>query len=98
MTNRYCEFLGIDVPSLEEVEDLREANADSLLIVALLERGDAKALSEAAERFRADGRWEIGEGSGALFSARKAVRARVETARRWVAMRPDPASKDVPGQ
>lgn len=55
MTNRYCEVLGINVPSLEQVRDQREANTYSLLIVALLERGNAMTLGEVAERFEAAG-------------------------------------------
>ena len=40
-----------------------------------------------------DGRWAIAEGADALVrSARKAVRARVAMARKYAAMRPDPAA------
>ena len=55
MANRYCEVLGINVPSLAQVRDHREAITYSLLIVALLERGDAMTLREVAERFEAAG-------------------------------------------
>jgi hypothetical protein len=51
VANPYCQTLGIGVPSLEKVKEHREANAYSLLIVALLERGDAMTLIEVAERF-----------------------------------------------
>ncbi|MDN5870120.1 MAG: hypothetical protein L0H73_05295 [Nitrococcus sp.] len=49
--NPYCAVLGIDVPRLEVVKDHREANYYSLLIVALLERGEPITLEEAARRF-----------------------------------------------
>lgn len=55
MTNRYCEALGIGVPVLERVKDQRDANTYSLLLVALLERGEAMTLAEVAERFAAAG-------------------------------------------
>ncbi len=55
MTNSYCDALRIEVPALENVKDHPEANAYSLLIVALLERGDAMTLAEVAERFAAAG-------------------------------------------
>jgi len=55
MTNSSCQALGIDVPALEAVKDHREANSYALLIVALLERGDAMTLREVAERFAAAG-------------------------------------------
>ena len=51
MANIWCEVLGIKVPSLERVKDHREANTYSLLIVALLERGESMTLLEVAERF-----------------------------------------------
>ncbi len=55
MINRYCEVLGMEVPELGQVADHREANTYSLLIVALLERGDAMTLGEVADRFEAAG-------------------------------------------
>ncbi len=55
MTNPYCDALRIEVPVLENVRDHPEANAYSLLIVALLERGDVMTLAEVAERFAAAG-------------------------------------------
>jgi hypothetical protein len=55
MTNAWCEVLGIEVPTLERVKDHREANTYSLLIVALLERGDAMTLAKVAARFEAAG-------------------------------------------
>jgi len=41
----------IDVPSLERVKDHPEANNYSLLIAALLERGEPMTLEEVAGRF-----------------------------------------------
>ena len=55
MTNPYCDVLRIDVPVLEEVKDHPDANTYSLLIVALLERGDAMTLADVAQRFAAAG-------------------------------------------
>ena len=46
-TNTYCKALGIKVPCLEDVRNSPEANFYSLLIVALLERGDLPAHGEA---------------------------------------------------
>lgn len=55
MTNPYCEVLGIEVPRLEVVKERREANTFALLITAILERGSAMTLAEAAERFASAG-------------------------------------------
>ena len=55
MNNSYCDALRIEVPVLENVKNHPEANTYSLLIVALLERGDAMTLAEVAERFAAAG-------------------------------------------
>ena len=41
MKNPYCDSLGIAVPEVEAVKDHPSASAYTLLIVALLERGDA---------------------------------------------------------
>jgi hypothetical protein len=49
-TNAYCEALGIRVPRLEVAKDSPDANYYSLLIVALLERGEPIKLEEAAKR------------------------------------------------
>lgn len=54
-TNAYCEALEIQVPRLEEARNSREANSYSLLIVALLERGEPITLQEAAKRFEEAG-------------------------------------------
>lgn len=50
-TNPYCGVLGIKVPNVEVAKESRDANYYSLLIVVLLERGEAVTLQEAAERF-----------------------------------------------
>ena len=55
MTNPYCEQLGIPVPRLEDVKDHTDANTYALLIVSLLERGDAMTLEELAQRFEQAG-------------------------------------------
>src|SRR5690606_29273665 len=50
-TNAWCEALGIARPRLESVVDHREANTFSLLLVALLERGQPMTLVQVASRF-----------------------------------------------
>ena len=50
-TNPYCDALGIRVPRLEEAANAADANTYSLLIAALLERGEPITLEEAATRF-----------------------------------------------
>ena len=54
-TNSYCERLGIKVPRLEVAKNSPDANCYSLLIVALLERGEPITLKEAARRFEEAG-------------------------------------------
>ena len=54
-TNPYCEALGIQVPSLEVAKSSPDANYYSLLIVALLERGEPISLEEAARRLEEAG-------------------------------------------
>jgi hypothetical protein len=54
-TNPYCEALGIRVPRLEVAKNSPDANYYSLLIVALLERGEPIKLEEAAKRFEEAG-------------------------------------------
>jgi hypothetical protein len=53
--NPYCDALGIQVPSLEVAKNSPDANYYSLLIVALLERGEPITLQEAARRFEEAG-------------------------------------------
>jgi hypothetical protein len=54
-TNAYCEALGIQAPRLEVARQSPDANYYSLLIVALLERGEPITLEEAARRFEEAG-------------------------------------------
>jgi len=54
-TNPYCHTLGIQVPRLELAKSSPDANYYSLLIVALLERGEPITLEEAAERLEEAG-------------------------------------------
>ena len=54
-TNPYCERLGIAVPSLAAVRAHPEANTYTLLIVALLQRGQPMTLAEVALDFEAAG-------------------------------------------
>jgi len=54
-TNAYCEALGIQVPRLEMARYSPDANYYSLLIVALLERGEPLTLQEAAKRLEEAG-------------------------------------------
>lgn len=63
MTNATCDILGIAVPSLEGVKGHPQANTYALLIVALLERGEAMTLAAVAQRFEETG---IAPGSDAL--------------------------------
>ncbi len=55
MSNAWCRILGIDPPNLEQVASHREAIPFSLLIVALLERGEPMTLQAVAARFAAAG-------------------------------------------
>jgi hypothetical protein len=73
MTNRYCAQLGIDVPRLEAVKHHADATTFSLLIVALLERGDPMTLVEVAERFEQAG---IAHAGDALLSLKRCRPAR----------------------
>ena len=54
-TNAYCEALGIQVPRVEVARHSPDANYYSLLIVALLERGEPITLQEAAKRLEEAG-------------------------------------------
>jgi hypothetical protein len=54
-SNPYCDALGIQPPSLETVREHPQANTYSLLIVALLERGEPMTLVEVAGRFEEAG-------------------------------------------
>lgn len=58
--NDWCDILGINRPALDAAKGHREANSYSLLIVALLERGEPMTLHEVAARFDAVGVAEYG--------------------------------------
>lgn len=64
-TNDWCQTLGITPPKLEAVAGHREANTFTLLLVALLERGEPMTLADVAARFEEAG---IAERSRALLS------------------------------
>jgi hypothetical protein len=51
--------------------------------------------SGAAVRVRHDGLWELERAHPAVRSARQAVRERIALARRWAALRPDPATMEA---
>ena len=72
-TNPYCEALGIQVPRLETAAKSRAANYYSLLIVALLERGEPITLEEAAKRFEEAG---VAAADRALASLKRCQPAR----------------------
>ena len=71
--NPWCRTLGIERPKLEAVALHPEANTYSLLIVALLERGEAMTLKEVAQRFALAG---ISHASHALASLSRCRPAR----------------------
>ncbi|MBI2392265.1 MAG: hypothetical protein HYV09_21940 [Deltaproteobacteria bacterium] len=60
--------MGIDVPRLESVVGHREANTYSLMLVALLERGEPMTLAEIAERFEEAG---VDDAESALRSLKR---------------------------
>jgi hypothetical protein len=72
-TNAYCEALGIRVPRLEQARRSPDANTYSLLLVALLERGEPITLVEAAKRFEQAG---VAPADRALASLKKCKPAR----------------------
>jgi hypothetical protein len=67
-SNAWCEALGIAPPRVETFADHREANSFSLLIVALLERGEPMTLLDVAARFEEAG---LAERSRALLSLKR---------------------------
>ena len=67
-SNDWCQTLGISPPKLEAVVGHREANTFTLLLVALLERGEPMALADVAARFEEAG---IAERSRALLSLQR---------------------------
>jgi len=72
-TNPYCAVLGITVPSVEAAKDAPDANYYALLIVALLERGQAMTLPEVAERLEKAG---VAQRRRALVSLKRCRPAR----------------------
>jgi len=72
-TNPYCEALGIEVPRLEAAKHSSDANYYSLLLVALLERGEPMRLEDAAQRFDEAG---IAPAGSALASLKRCRPAR----------------------
>jgi len=73
LPNIWCDILGIKPPQLAAVKDHPEASSYSLLLVALLERGEAMTLSEVAQRFEEAG---IAPRDRALESLKKSRPAR----------------------
>jgi hypothetical protein len=73
MTTTWCQSLGITPPKLEAVTGHPQANTFALLLVALLERGEAMTLAEVAARFEEAG---IAERSRALLSLQRCKPAR----------------------
>jgi hypothetical protein len=67
-SNDWCQVLGIAPPKLEAVAGHREANTFALLLVALLERGEAMTLADVAARFEQAG---IADRSSALLSLKR---------------------------
>ncbi|MGH9141183.1 MAG: hypothetical protein ACRD3J_15265 [Thermoanaerobaculia bacterium] len=53
--NAYCNALGIPTPRIEDAKSSPDANCYSLLLVALLERGEPMTLDDVAVRFAAGG-------------------------------------------
>ncbi len=70
--NAYCEALGIEVPRLEMASQSPDANYYSLLIVALLERGEPLTLEEAAKRLEEAGVAPAGRALASLKRCRPA--------------------------
>jgi hypothetical protein len=60
-SNPYCAALGIHPPRIEDARSSADANYYSLLLVALLERGEPTTLEEVAARFAAAGITPTGE-------------------------------------
>jgi len=65
-SNAYCAVLGIPVPRIESARTSPDANYYGLLLVALLERGRALTLEEAASRFEEAGVAPAGEALASL--------------------------------
>lgn len=72
-SNSYCAVLGIPVPRVEDARSSHDANYYSLLLVALLERGEPITLEEAARRFENAG---VAPANEALASLKRCKPAR----------------------
>jgi hypothetical protein len=92
LSNPYCEALGIRVPALDAVRDHPEARAYTLMIVALLERGNPMTLPEVAERFAQAG---IASASAALQSLQRCRPARAPVYRDGDRYALDPHDHDL---
>ncbi len=90
--NDWCRTLGIEVPRLEAVRDHSEAIPYSLLLVALLESGEAMTLDEVAQRFEQAG---ITDQASALFSLKRCRPDRAPVYRVGDQYHLDPHSDDL---
>ena len=71
--NAYCAALGIDPPSIEAAKSSPDANYYSLLLIALLERGEPATLTDVAHRFEEAG---VAPAADALASLKRCKPAR----------------------
>ncbi len=92
MSNAWCEVLGIPVPALDAVAGHAEASTYSLLIVALLERGEPMTLAQVADRFERAG---LGPGGAALESLKRCRPARAPVYRDGERYALDPHDHDA---
>jgi hypothetical protein len=90
--NAWCRALGITPPKLEAVAHHREANTFSLLLAALLERGEPMTLLEVAERFEAAG---VAERGRALLSLQRCKPGRPPVYREGDLYHLDPHDADL---
>src|SRR5690606_22055780 len=91
-TNPWCRALGITPPRLEAVAGHRDADTFALLLVALLERGEAMTLSDVATRFGEAG---IAERSRALLSLQRCKPGRPPVYREDDLYHLDPHDEDL---
>lgn len=91
-TNDWCAPLGIEPPQLEAVAKHREAITYSLLLVALLERGEAMTLPEVAARFAKAG---IADEASALASLKRCQPSRPPVYREGELYHLDPYDPDL---
>lgn len=90
--NAWCEALGIDRPSLSAVVGHSDANTYSLLLVALLERGEPMTLRQVAARFEDAG---IAPRERALLSLQRCKPARAPVYREGEAYHLDPYDDEL---